>query len=172
MLKRITLLILLLCLVGQTVGAEELTSAKAADIKKLIYATGGVAGLKPFLIRFTKLNMAEFKKRYKKENPDIPERAFEIMEKEIVTFILGKIEEPGGLFDLLVKPFHNCLNHQEILHLIAFYESPIGKKYTSILPNLTKESMQVAPVWVQSLMPQFREHLIKAFKREGLLADH
>jgi len=57
----------------------------------------------------------------------------------------------GELGDLLVPVYDRNFTHEDIKSLIAFYETPIGKKLISVLPSVTKETMVVGQTWGEKM---------------------
>jgi uncharacterized protein len=121
-----------LCVLGGAVRAEE--SAKQKDIRKLLKITGsGELGTQV---------MSQMIASMKKSMPQVPEKFWGDFMKEVHT------EE---LIDLIVPVYDRNLNHDDIKELIRFYESPTGKKFVSVLPKITQESMVVGEKWGREL---------------------
>jgi hypothetical protein len=78
------------------------------------------------------------------------------------------VDAPGGLTDRLVMLYHRNFTHEEITQLIAFYQTPFGRKTIDTLPKLTSEAMSTANVWVRTLGPEIRKSVEAAFKQEGI----
>lgn len=57
----------------------------------------------------------------------------------------------------------------ELREMIAFYESPIGRKVTESLPAVGQESMQVGMGWAMKRMPEVQRKIQERLKAEGLL---
>ena len=53
--------------------------------------------------------------------------------------------------------------------MIAFYETPVGKKTIEVTPSLIQESMQVGQRWVQQVMPGVEEKVTARLKAEGII---
>lgn len=57
----------------------------------------------------------------------------------------------GELGDLLVPVYDRNFTHGDIKSMIAFYDSPVGKKLISVLPSVTKETMVVGQIWGEKM---------------------
>jgi uncharacterized protein len=53
--------------------------------------------------------------------------------------------------DLIVPVYDRNLTHDDIKELIRFYETPTGRKFVSVLPKITQESMAVGEKWGRDL---------------------
>ncbi len=56
---------------------------------------------------------------------------------------LRAVIQIADVFDATVEIYRRHLSHDEILLLIAFYETDIGQKLVRVLPVMTQESMEV-----------------------------
>ncbi len=59
--------------------------------------------------------------------------------------------------------------HDDVRGMIAFYETPVGKKTIEVTPSLIQESMQVGQRWVQQVMPGVEEKVTARLKAEGIM---
>ena len=121
---------------------EEDTAAKQRDIRRLLELTGS-AQLGQQVI---KQMMATFKQ----SSPDVPESFWDEMTKEF---------DPGTMIDLVVPIYDKHLTHEDIKGLIAFYESPVGRKMTSVLPAIAQESMQAGQQWGMDVARRVQQRL-------------
>lgn len=51
------------------------------------------------------------------------------------------------LFEMLVPVYQKYLTREELEEIIAFYETPVGRKFAENTPALTQETMQVGQKW-------------------------
>jgi hypothetical protein len=120
------------CMLSGAVRAEE--TQKQKDIRKLLKITGsGELGTQV---------MGQMIGSMKKAMPNVPEKFWGDFMKEVRT------EE---LIDLIVPVYDRNLAQEDIKELIRFYESPTGKKFVSLLPKITQESMVVGEKWGREL---------------------
>jgi hypothetical protein len=121
-----------LCVLAGGVRAEE--TQKQKDIRKLLKITGsGELGTQV---------MNQMVGSMKKAMPQVPEKFWGDFMKEVRT------EE---LVDLIVPIYDRNLGHDDVKELIKFYETPTGKKFVSVLPKITQESMVVGEKWGRDL---------------------
>ena len=121
-----------LVLLGGTVHAQE--SQKQKDIRKLLKITGsGELGQQV---------MGQMMANFKKSMPQVPEKFWSDFMKEVHT---------DELVDLIVPVYDRNLTHDDVKELIRFYETPTGKKFVSVLPKITQESMVVGEKWGRDL---------------------
>lgn len=86
---------------------------------------------------------------------------------EIAANVIG--ESLDDLMDEVIPIYEKYFTHEEILEIIAFHESPIGKKSIEVMPQLMAESMQVAQRWAMTVMPEVREKVSEQMREEGLI---
>lgn len=157
--------VLLVALVVNTAPADDLTPAKTHDIKRLIEMTGGTNVAKQFSSAITQ----QLFQVLKSAKTAIPDNALQVMEQEISTLITANISAPGGLVDQVVPIYNKYLTHPEIKELLAFYQTPLGEKIRSVLPQITHESMLAGQQWAQKLIPEIDKRVEESLKREGIL---
>ncbi|HWE31447.1 MAG TPA: DUF2059 domain-containing protein [Polyangia bacterium] len=130
----------ILCVLGGSVRAETTTPQKAPetqkqkDIRKLLKITGsGELGAQV---------MSQMIGNMKKAMPQVPDKFWADFMKEVHT---------DELIDLIVPVYDRNLTQNDVTELIRFYESPTGKKFVSVLPKVTQESMTVGEKWGREL---------------------
>ncbi|HEX4461745.1 MAG TPA: DUF2059 domain-containing protein [Polyangia bacterium] len=135
-LKAIAVICLLAtAMMSQTAHAQTPETAKQQDIRRLLKMTGS-AELGTQVLTQMLANM-------KKSLPNVPEAFWADVAKEIHT------EE---LVSLIVPIYDQNLSQEDIRELIKFYGSPTGKKFVSVLPKITEESMAVGQTWGNQLV--------------------
>jgi hypothetical protein len=121
-----------LCVLAGAVRADE--TQKQKDIRKLLKITGsGELGTQV---------MNQMVGSMKKAMPQVPEKFWGDFMKEVRT---------DELVDLIVPIYDRNLSHDDVKELIKFYETPTGKKFVSVLPKITQESMVVGEKWGRDL---------------------
>ncbi len=58
---------------------------------------------------------------------------------------------PQELVEMVVPIYAKYFEQADVEQLLAFYESPIGKKFVEIQPKLMKESMEAGAEWGKRL---------------------
>jgi hypothetical protein len=56
-----------------------------------------------------------------------------------------------------------------VKQLLAFYETPLGKRMIEVMPALQQASAQAGVEWAQQLVPQLQAELLARFKQEGFV---
>ena len=100
-----------------------------ADVLKLISISGADAQMKLAKPQFMKM---------------IPENEKENFSKEFDASI-------PGLLDKMAETYLEIYTHEDIKGLIAFHESPVGKKMKEKAPELMQKSMQAGQEWAKEL---------------------
>jgi hypothetical protein len=147
-----------------TVFAGELTDTKKGAIKELMNVTGSAQMGQLFANAF----VMQMSNVLKTTNPDIPPRAFTILKEEVNEIIKEEMVEKDGFYELIYPIYHKHFTLNDIKELIAFYNTPIGKKTVTVMPQLTQESMITGQMWGQTLGPIIQERITKRFEKEGI----
>jgi len=159
-------LCLALCLTLSAAGsasAEELTPAKKADIQLLLKVSGSGAIGKQMGQMITR-NLLQALRR---SQPNIPAKALAIIERETVALVAEKVDAPGGVLDRMVPMYAEAYTHQEIRDLLAFYQSPTGKKAVAVTPGLMRSGEKIGQELAQGIGPELQRRIDAALQREG-----
>ncbi|TCG08834.1 hypothetical protein BZM27_09290 [Paraburkholderia steynii] len=160
-----SLLLMIALVSARQACADELTPAKRSDIMLLLQVTRSANVVVQISSALAKPVFANLKAA----RPDIPDRAYTVAENEIKVILSEHISTSGGLLDQIVPVYDKYYTHQEIRELLAFYQSPIGKKVILAMPSMLNESMMAGQRWAEALGPEIRARLSDSLKREGLL---
>lgn len=144
-------------------AAENLTPEKWEDTKKLLQITGALQSGQAMSEAVVK-QMAE---AIKKARPDIPPHMFDVLADEVNKIIAEELAAKGGLIDLMVGLYHNHFTHEEIKGLLAFYQTPLGRKAGSLAPVMSREGFVIGQRWGQSLGPKIGQRIKARFKENG-----
>ena len=60
---------------------------------------------------------------------------------------------------MIIPIYEKHFTHEELKQLIAFYESPIGKKLIKVQPQIMMESMAAGEEWGKKLVQKAMEKL-------------
>lgn len=52
-----------------------------------------------------------------------------------------------ALINLIIPIYKKYYTQEDLKAIIAFYETPVGKKSINVLPNITKDSMTAGQAW-------------------------
>jgi hypothetical protein len=89
----------------------------------------------------------------KQQSPNVPEDFWAPMEGELTKNI------PNDMAVMLTPIYKKYLTGEDLTQLIAFYDSPIGKKLSSVNPQIVSESMAAGQQWGMSLLPKIQEQM-------------
>ena len=106
------------------------------------------------------------------EVTDVSSLGMQIMNRLILTMKQGRSEAHEKFWDdfraefdinelvgMIIPIYEKHLTHEEIKQLIAFYESPIGKKLIKVQPQIMMESMAAGEEWGKKLVQRAMEKL-------------
>ena len=65
----------------------------------------------------------------------------------------------GDMIELVVPLYAKYLSHGDILELIRFYESPTGRRFADVQPQLIQESIQAGEIWGEACSNTLRRKL-------------
>lgn len=144
-------IVVFLLFVSITVSmAAQNSGEKAKDIRKLMDLSGaginGVQVMETMLIQF------------KQSVPGVPDEFWEGVKKEV------SVE---ALVELIVPVYEKHFTHQEVKQLIAFYETPVGKKLSATLPVVTQEAMEAGGKWGEEIA----EKVLNDLRKKGYIKE-
>lgn len=164
-MRRFVLAVVLSGCLGQAAIAEEISPSKLGDIKQLMEITGSANIAK----QFAGMVSQQVFQMLKTSRPDIPAHAVDVMNKELLQLFSERMSVPGGLTDQIIPIYDKYFTQSEIKELLAFYQTPIGKKAISVLPKVVNESMLTGQKWGQSLGPEIDKRVKAVLTKEGLM---
>jgi uncharacterized protein len=100
------------------------------DIRRLLEASGAAAAGKQV--------MDQMMDMFSQSNPAVPPEFWTGLREEI------DMEE---FVNMLIPVYEKHLSHEDIQGLIAFYESPLGRKMVATQPALMADSMVLGQEW-------------------------
>lgn len=114
--------------------AFPLFADKKDDIRTLLNITGageqGVQAMKMMIGNF------------KKSMPQVPEKFWTEFMKEV---------KPGDLVEMIIPIYEKHFTEADIKAIIAFYNTPVGKKFIMKQPVIQQESFKVGSAWGRKL---------------------
>lgn len=156
---------MVLCLmVGAVQAAETVPPAKDADIRKLLEVTGALK----IGNMMTESVVKQMSESFAQSRPDFPAALVDSLAMDVSRIFSQGISVKGGLMDQMVPLYHRQFTHEEIKGLLAFYQSPLGKKVAQTLPALTQESMKLGQEWGEALGPKIESAVHARMKKAGV----
>jgi len=122
--------------------APEDAAAKERDIRKLLELTGSA--------KLGQQVIAQMFEAFKQESSNVPSSAWDEMQKEF---------DPDSMIELIVPIYAKHLTHEDVKGLVAFYETPLGRKMTALLPAIAQESMQAGQQWGMEVAQKVQKRL-------------
>jgi len=145
-------------------AAEELTPAKREDIKRLLQATGAMQVAQTM----SQAVVGQMSETIKKARPDIPPQMLDVMSEEVNKTISEEMTTKGGFVDLMVALYNKYYTHDDIKGLLAFFQSPLGRKASSLAPVMSREGLVIGQRWGESLAPKIEQRVKARFKEKGV----
>lgn len=105
-------------------------AAKAADIRRLMEITGAAA--------LGQQVIDQMLPQFQQMAPEVPAAFWESFRAEIDT---------DALIEALVPIYAKHFTHAEVRELIAFYETPVGRKLVAEQPAIFQESYAIGGEW-------------------------
>ena len=153
MLRRALTLVLFLA-----VALYSQQDGKRADIRKLMEITGTRALMEQFSRQLYSELLDDIKEKYEGANKVVPEKFWDEAFKLVMGEVAAQLDQ---LLDRMVPIYDKYLTHAEIKELIRFYETPVGKKILSALPQIMQESGAVGAEWGKEIGPALMEKVSK-----------
>jgi len=91
----------------------------------------------------------------KPSKPDVTDEQWATLKKEVFDVEVAELNKQ------LIPIYKKHFTQDDVKALIAFYESPIGKKMAEKTPLITMESMQLSQIWGMGLFSKIQSYLDK-----------
>ena len=121
-------------------------NAKQKDILKMLKASGGSEG--------TEVVLDQMFDSFKQFYSSVPDNWWEEMKNGF---------DVKELQFLVIPIYDKHFTHEEVKALIAFYESPIGRKFALTLPKITQEAYVIG----QAYGKRVAEEVMNKLKEDG-----
>lgn len=119
------------------IGFSQTNDALKKEVIKIIEVSGSVDQMK--LVKKQILNM--------------------IPEKNQAAFTLAFDASMPSLYDKMADLYIQTYTREELDYMLAYYESPIGKKIASKSGELAEKSMEVGKKWAEDLQPMMMKFM-------------
>jgi hypothetical protein len=167
-MKRLFLQAIFLVLVSQVlliqpqvVRADELTQRKIEALERLM----AVMDMVNFVKANTDMLVESGMQSFRVAGADADPRVLKLL-KESLREVIG--ENADGLGVKMAIIYHELFTYEEILELIRFYETPIGKKWIGVMPAFYQKTMAAAEAWHEDLKGELRQRFNEKAKAEGI----
>ncbi|WP_432711992.1 DUF2059 domain-containing protein [Pedobacter sp.] len=144
-MKKITLLLALFLLTVSSAYSQQTATTYKETLDKMMEVSGSKPTYKAAIVQIVS--------SFKAQKPDVPEDVWLDFEK---TFIKAATDD---LLNLLLPIYQKHIPEADLKNIIAFYETPTGKKFAAKSPLIMQESMQVGQEWGIKIGKDFSERL-------------
>lgn len=152
---RILTLALCLTCTAPLYAQQTIDPAVQADILRLIKATGADRAVLAQAETLTDELIAPVKI----VRTDIPEARFAEIRQEIVAFVESELGGAENIYAELVPLYAKHYSATEIKTLADFYESPLGQKTLTVMPQIDAASKAAYEGWSQQFLPMIAVQL-------------
>ncbi len=146
-------------------SAQAQDDAVRKDIVKLLDLTGSTK----MGVQMASMLSDQFLDGLRKTNPDIPAKVIDIAKQLLNEEFTKAFEAPDGLTPQLVTIYSKHFTHDEVLGLIRFYETELGKKTVAAMPQIMQEAGGVGQQWAVTNVPRIMESINSRLKAEGYI---
>jgi len=158
-----TVALLALLAFASSVNAQTKDDAFRRDIGKLLDATGsGALGT-----QMATMMSDQVIDSMRKAQPNLPDRVVVIVKDTLNTEFARAFNSPDGLLSSIVDIYAKHFTHEEVLALLKFYETPLGRKAVSVLPVVARESSAAGQVWAAANMQRIGALVQERLRAEG-----
>jgi hypothetical protein len=145
---------------GATANAQPKPSAAAmATAQQLVKITGAASAFDPLIPGVVE----QAKLLFLQQNPDLAGDLNAVAAELRKEYAPRVSELTNHVAELYAKRFTEA----ELKQILAFYTSPIGKKYQNQLPQIVRDSGQFAHDWANKLSDQVIEKMREDMKKRG-----
>ena len=132
-----------LLLIGFTVFDQ--TDPFGDDILKMLQMNGSKGN--------TDAIFGQIVTRFKVAKPEVTEEKWAALKKDVFDVEVAELNK------MLVPVYKKHFTPEEIKAILAFYETPVGKKLAEQSPLITVETMQLTQQWAMGLMGKMQGYL-------------
>jgi hypothetical protein len=135
------------------------------DVQHLIELTGASR----VGTQMASLVATQILKQLQQQHPDVPPRAVEIVRGTLDEEFQAAFAPDGALLREVGAVWGSHFTHEEIQTLIAFYETPLGRKLVDHTPAIMQECAQAGAAWAQQNIPAISKKIQDRLRAEGLI---
>lgn len=148
-----TSILTLLLLLSATLTFSQENSTYSASLKKMMQVSGSEVAYKGVVNQMITM--------FKQQQSNVPEKFWDEFAIEMNKDALNQ------LINLILPIYQKHLTEEDLLGVIAFYDTPVGKKFAEKTPLITQESMIAGQEWGR----QIGQQVIDTLKNKGYLKD-
>ena len=153
-MKRFLLIVFVWLMAGLALSAAEsaqpiISKEKVAEIQKTLR----LVGMEKLMSQMKEQMFTMFRQKIK----EAPEEYWKRAEAKFDT---------SELLQLIIPLYDKYYTTEDLKALNAFYESPIGQKVLSTLPQITQESMKIGQAWGEEVAKRVEREFQTEFKQK------
>lgn len=146
-----------------SVYAQEISQAKRLLIDRLLEQSGQSSqDVAKQMGGATVVQMANV---LKKAQVQVTQKHISVMQ-EVVSDVIDS--ELDGFFDRMYPIYDKHFSEEDLRNVVAFYDTPTGKRLVSATPALMQDTMVLAQQWANDIQPVIQNRLTTRFREEGL----
>lgn len=162
MIRQLTIALVVLFLASPAASAsDEVSPEMRVAVRELIDLTGAADVSR----QMTQAVLPQMTGAIRAASPDVPDRAFEILE-EVMLELLD--ETTPELLERMIPIYAAHYTLAEIEEINTYQRSPIGRKSARIQPQLMQESLAASQEWSAEFTPRMVERLQQRLEAEGI----
>ena len=142
-MKKVSTFFVLLFICGHSFAQSN--TSYSATLKKMLQVAGAEATFSVAIKQMIGM--------FKEQKSEVPDSVWNALEAEFANTSMDE------LVTMLVPVYEKHLSEKDLQEMIAFYQTPVGKKYAEKSPFIMQESMQVGQQWGMKIGAAFDEKL-------------
>lgn len=131
---------------------------KQAQIRELLRNSGGLS-IADEMMRAVSSQTIELLSRQSGERP--PPGTVEAIQNTTSKVMRRNF---GSFLESMVAVYDKAYTDQEVMDLLAFYKSPVGRKSVAILPQMMQASQVLAQRWMKKIEPELSAEIQAALE--------
>ena len=151
--------------IASSAHAQEADGRFRRDVEKLLEVTGTAA----LGTQMATLVANQFIDSMKQEQPDIPQRAITLIKEVLKAEFSSAFEGPDGVRSKLADIYMQHFTHDEVVEILEFYNTEVGRKTVSMLPKLAQEGAAVGQQWAAANINRIVATLQQRLREEGFI---
>ena len=161
---RIAVAAIVLC-TATAAHAQESDPRFRADVEKLLEVTGAAA----LGAQMAALVSNQIIDSMKQHQPSIPDEAVALVKDVLNAEFTRAFEGPEGMSAKLVDIYIKHFTHAEVIKMLEFYNTDVGRKTVAVLPKLAQDGMAIGQQWAAANMERVMATLERRLREGGFI---
>jgi hypothetical protein len=145
--------------------AQDIDPGLRADVEKLLEVTGALSMGQKLASLMSKQTIDMMQAQQQRVPDSVAGIIKDVLDKEFT----GAFEGPNGLRDEIVRIYASHFTRPEIAELLKFYDTDIGKKTITVMPQLAEKGAMAGQKWAIANMPHVMDVLQQRLRAEGFV---